>query len=528
MSQRVAKTASFGVVLSLALLHAARAAPPVVQTAEGPVVGRVQGGVRVFTGIPYADAPVGELRFHPPRSHSHWTETLDATREAPACPQTAGSAIGRPSENEDCLYLNVWAPRAGAQQLYPVMVWIHGSGDKGYGGSPYFDGLRLARDNDVVIVTINYRLGLLGSLVSPALDGVHGGQKSGNYHLRDQQEALRWVQRNARAFGGDPRSVTVFGESAGGGAVLALLASPASKDLFQRAIAESPAGAHPLTRLSAERHIREGVLPKLGCADAADLAGCLRAVPVKVFLEEQFGFSYVQDDQLLPMDPFIAFERGAFIHVPVLLGSNAEEGHFHAALFESLRGRRMTTEDYRADIEGLASVPWLRLDPDEALAKYPPGRFPNPAAAESQLVTDIVFACEADLARRALSNYTGVYGYEFAEADPAQEEPLPPVTELHNAPYHTSEEAYVFNGDHDHAPLTGRAARLSELMRAYWTAFARNGDPNGGSRPHWPRFVRDGSRLLSLQDTPRITSDFSVRHNCNRLQSAGLIGVPAR
>ena len=213
MSQRVAKTASFGVVLSLAILHAARAAPPVVQTAEGPVVGRVQGGVRVFTGIPYADAPVGELRFHPPRSHSHWTETLDATREAPACPQTAGSAIGRPSENEDCLYLNVWAPRAGAQQLYPVMVWIHGSGDKGYGGSPYFDGLRLARDNDVVIVTINYRLGLLGSLVSPALDGAHGGQKSGNYHLRDQQEALRWVQRNARAFGGDPRSVTVFGES---------------------------------------------------------------------------------------------------------------------------------------------------------------------------------------------------------------------------------------------------------------------------------------------------------------------------
>lgn len=527
MSQRVAKSASFGVILSLAILHAAHAAPPVVQTAEGPVVGRVQGGVRVFTGIPYADAPVGELRFRPPRPHSHWTETLDATREAPACPQTAGSAIGKPSENEDCLYLNVWAPRAGAQQLHPVMLWIHGSGDKGYGGSPYFDGLRLARDNGVVIVTINYRLGLLGSLVSPALDGADGGQKSGNYHLRDQQEALRWVQRNARAFGGDPRSVTVFGESAGGGAVLALLASPASKGLFQSAIAESPAGAHPLTRVSAERRIHEGVLPKLGCADAADLAGCLSAVPVKVFLEEQFGFGYVQDDQLLPMDPFIAFERGAFIHVPVLLGSNADEGYFHAALFESLRGRRMTTEDYRADIERLASIPWLHLDPGEALAKYPPGRFPNPAIAESQLVTDIVFACEADLARRALSNYTSVFGYEFSEADPAQEETLPPVTELHNAPYHTSEEAYVFNGDHDHAPLAGRAAKLSELMRAYWTAFARNGDPNGGGRPHWPRFVGDGSRLLSLQDTPRVTSDFSVRHNCNRLQSAGLIGVPA-
>lgn len=514
-------------IFAATFVLSAASAAPLVQTAEGPVRGRARNGVQVFTGIPYAAAPVGALRFRPTRPHAPWAETLDATHEAPACPQTAGSAIGRPSDQEDCLYLNVWAPSGHAGEKWPVMVWIHGSGDKGYGGSPFFDGQRLVRDNHVILVTINYRLGLLGSMVSPSLDGRDDNERSGNYHLRDQQEALRWVQRNAAAFGGDPNAVTVFGESAGGGAVLALLASPASKGLFQRAISESPAGAHPITRASAERLTSDKLLSELGCAHVIDLAGCLRAAPVANFLKES-DFHYVQDDRLLPVDSFTAFERGTFMRVPVLIGSNAEEGHFLAALFESLRGRRMTEADYRADIEQLAAAPWLRLDPAEAIAQYPADHFPRPALAESRLVTDIVFACEAELARGGMSKYVSVYGYEFTEADPVQEEPLPAITELHNAPYHTSEEAYVFNGDHDHASLTGRAARLSVLMRTYWTSFARSGDPNGGGRPDWPRFTGDNPRLLLLQDIPRVTSDFSVRHNCGRLQSAGLIGAAAQ
>ena len=256
------------------------AAAPLVQTAEGPVRGHEQNGVRVFTGIPYAAPPLGALRFRPPQPHAPWTEILEATHEAPACPQTPGSAIGKTSDQEDCLFLNVWAPPAHAGGKWPVMVWIHGSGDKGYGGSPFFDGQRLVRDNHVVLVTINYRLGLLGSLVSSSLDGGDDNERSGNYHLRDQQEALRWVQRNATAFGGDPAAVTIFGESAGGAAVLALLASPASKGLFQRAIAESPVIIHPATRASAEQQTTEKVVSDLGCVHTADLAACLRAAGI--------------------------------------------------------------------------------------------------------------------------------------------------------------------------------------------------------------------------------------------------------
>jgi para-nitrobenzyl esterase len=504
------------------------AAAPLVQTAEGPVRGHEQNGVRVFTGIPYAAPPLGALRFRPPQPHAPWTEILEATHEAPACPQTPGSAIGKTSDQEDCLFLNVWAPPAHAGGKWPVMVWIHGSGDKGYGGSPFFDGQRLVRDNHVVLVTINYRLGLLGSLVSSSLDGGDDNERSGNYHLRDQQEALRWVQRNATAFGGDPAAVTIFGESAGGAAVLALLASPASKGLFRRAIAESPVIVHPVTRVGAEQQTTEKVLPDLGCAHAADLAACLRALPVAAFLKEPFGFSYVLDDSLLPMDPLAAFATGAFRQVPVMIGSNAEEGHFHAALFEGMRGRRMTEEDYRADVERLAGLPWLHIDAAAALSQYPPAHFPNPAAAESQLVTDVMFACDAELARRAMSKYTIVYGYEFTEPDPVQEEPLPAITELPNAPYHTSEEAYVFNGNQEHAALTGRAAHLSALIRGYWTAFARTGDPNGRDGIRWPPYRRDTSIIWALQSRPYGEHDFFARHNCARLQASRLIGWSER
>lgn len=500
---------------------------PVVATVEGPVLGLEHDGVDVFTAIPYAAPPVGPLRFRPPQPRGRWTQPLDANRETPACPQTPGSAIGKPSEDEDCLFLNVWAPADHAGGKRAVMVWIHGSGDKGFGGSPFFDGFHLAHDNGVVVVTINYRLGLLGSLVSPSLDSADGKHLSGNYHLLDQQEALRWVKRNATRFGGDPGAVTVFGESAGGGAVLALLASPASRGLFHRAIVESGAAAQLVSRASAEKLTHDVYLPALGCADAKNVAACLRAAPVAAYLKEAAAFMHVQDDHLLPLDPFVAFQTGAFNRVPVLIGTNADEGHFHAALFESSRGRRTTEDDYRSDIELLARIPWTRLggSVSTVLTLYPTRNFPSPAAAESQFVTDLLFACDADLARRGMSAFTTVYGYEFTESDPVQEEPLAPLTELPNVAYHTSEEAYIFDGDHNHSALTGNAATLSVMMRGYWTSFAKTGDPNGGGRPRWPRFSHGNPALLSLQDVPRVTTRFAERHNCAKLEAAGLISV---
>jgi para-nitrobenzyl esterase len=493
---------------------------PLVQTVEGPVLGLASGGVEVFTAIPYAAPPVGSLRFMPPRPRARWTQALDASRQAPACPQTSGAAIGKPSEDEDCLFLNVWAPADHASGKRPVMVWIHGSGIRGYGGSPLFDGSQLAQDNGVVLVTINYRLGLLGSLVSPSLDAADAKSRSGNYFLLDQQEALRWVQRNAARFGGDPGTVTVFGESAGGASILGLLASPSSKGLFQRAIVQSEAGARLVSRASADQRTRQLVLPILGCNEAKDLAACLRAAPVAAFLKVPDILMRVPDDELLPLDTLTAFRRGAFLRVPILIGSNADEGHFQTAFLEKDLGRRLTEGDYRADVEA-----HLGRLAGAALGLYPAQDFPSPAAAESRLLTDIAFACDADLVRRELSAFTAVYGYEFTERDPVQEEPLPPITELPNAAYHTTEEAYVFNGDHDHARLTGRAAALSATMRAYWTAFARTGDPNGGGRPNWPRFVRQRPALLDLQAAPRLTDSFAKDHNCAKLEAAGLLSA---
>jgi para-nitrobenzyl esterase len=501
---------------SLIGISATAGARPLLETAAGPVLGVERAGVETFMAIPYAAPPVGPLRLRPPQPVASWTQPRDGGVDPPACPQAAGSTIGKASEQEDCLYLNVWAPARRAGRPLPVMVWIHGSGVKGYGGSPFFSGFHLAHDDGVVVVTINYRLGLLGGLVSPALDGP-GEARSGNYWLLDQQAALRWVQANAIRFGGNPKNITVFGESAGGASVLALLSSPASSGLFQRAIVESSGGAQLISRATAEGLTHDRFLPALGCSGSGDVAACLRAAPVSAFLHGPDAPIRVQDDALLPMDPLAAFESGAFMRMPVLIGTNAEEGRYIVAQMEHEIGRRLTAADYAGPaFAGGAVAPG---DPvgaavSAALANYPTERFSSPEIAASRLITDVIFACPSDRARRTLAAYVPVYGYEFTEPDPVQEEPLWARTGIANGPYHTSEEAYLFDGDQEHRPLTGRAARLSHMIRAYWTAFARTGDPNGSGRSRWPLFSSRTPQLLDLQEAPRLSSDFADSHNC--------------
>ena len=531
---------AFPMSVSAASPSGANAEQPLVQTESGPVRGTLHDGIAVFTTIPYAAPPVGPLRFRPPQRHTPWTGILDATRESPACPQSKPSAIGKLSAEEDCLYLNIWAPAGRVDGKQPVMVWIHGSGVSGYGDSPYFGGLQLARDNGVVFVTINYRLGLLGSLVSTSLDASDRTHLSGDYWLLDQQAALRWVNRNIARFGGDPATITVLGESAGGASVLALLASPRSKGLFQRAIVESEGDGEPvvrstgpngggneewrsapqlLSRADAQHYTHDVVLPAVGCAQAKDVAACLRAAPVSAFLGPLNSYMRVENPGLLPQDPFDAFQSGHFNRVPVLIGSNAEEGHFMSARLEKSLGRRLNADDYRADV----TAHWP--NPAKVLELYPVERFSSPAAADSRLVTDLGFACPADLARRYLGRFTQVYGYEFSEPDPVQKEPLPSITELPNAPYHTSEESYVFDSDDGYAPLSGRGETLSITIRGYWAAFARTGDPNGEQRPTWLRFGAHNPVILELQSNPRMSGGFAGEHNCRGLEAAGLIGV---
>src|SRR6266852_8638664 len=266
---------------------------PVVATRDGRVRGISSGGIERFLGVPYAMPPVGDLRWRPPQPHGHWRGVREATAFANHCPQPA-SPFGLASTTEECLYLNVFRPARDGhddeegdqegdgdrEERLPVMVWIHG-GALLVGESDDYDPVRLVQ-HGVVVVTINYRLGVLGFLAHPALSAESPVQASGNYGVMDQQAALRWLERNIASFGGDPRRVTIFGESAGGLSVHSHLASPLSAGLFHRAIVES--GAYALSQPSLAQAEAQGaaVASLAGCSDQTP--ACLRAAPVETLL----------------------------------------------------------------------------------------------------------------------------------------------------------------------------------------------------------------------------------------------------
>ena len=259
--------------------------PDVIQLDSGPISGKVEDGVRIFSGIPYAAPPVGELRWKPPQPIASWKQVRNSTVFGPSCPQPTQQDAGKFSE--DCLYLNVWTTAKSPAERLPVMVWIHGGAfNIGSGSQPEYDGRNLA-GKGVVVVTINYRLGPLGFLVHPLLSKESAQDTSGNYGLLDQIAALKWVQRNIAAFGGDPDRVTIFGESAGSKSVTLLMISPLSAGLFQRAIAESGGPmigseylnpAYDGNMAKASKRGQE-LASKLGCGNTEDV---LAAMPRQV------------------------------------------------------------------------------------------------------------------------------------------------------------------------------------------------------------------------------------------------------
>src|SRR6516164_4679492 len=321
---------------------------PVAGTANGPVRGLANGAVDEFLGIPYAAPPVGALRWQPPQPGASWSGVRDATRFAPHCPQPA-TLFGQASMSEDCLYLNVFTPshqQAGSH--FPVMVWIHGGGLV-TGESNDFDPAPLVADG-ATVVTINYRLGALGSLAHPALADANG--QSGDYGLMDQQAALRWVQRNIAGFGGDPRNVTIFGESAGGLAVLSQVASPQARGLFERAIIES--GSYNLTQpsLSSAETAGKAFAASAGCA--SQTAACLRSLPVSTILADQGGYTPNINSEVLPETLGTAFATGNFNRVPIINGTNRDEWRTFIA-FDELFGNPITAANYRSMISSTLS-----------------------------------------------------------------------------------------------------------------------------------------------------------------------------
>ncbi len=490
----------------------------IVRTADGAVRGMTAGRTDEFLGIPYAAPPVGPLRWRPPQPAASWHGVRDATQFAPHCAQPP-SPFGVASTSESCLYLNVFRPagaRRGGSRGLPVMVWIHG-GALIVGESNDYDPAGLVR-RGVIVVTINYRLGVFGFLAHPALASGPGGP-SGNYGLMDQQAALRWVRRNVRQFGGNPGNVTIFGESAGGLSVLSQLASPGARGLFSRAIAES--GAYDLTQapLATAEAAGEAFAAQAGCA--SQTAACLRGLPVSTILDNEnpAGYQPDLDGRVLTQSIGAAFADGQFNRVPVINGTNHDEWRLFVAESE-LAGAPVTAANYQAMIASTLRVPTAAA----ALiaAQYPLSAYPSPAVALGTVGTDAIFACPALTADKSLSAYVPTFAYEFSDQN-APELFLPPVSFPYGAA-HASEIQYLFSLPTAAFPsaLSPQQQHLAAAMKRSWTNFARRGVPSSFTEPSWPQFGSASPQMLSLiPPHPQVESDFAAEHHCGFWALAG-------
>jgi para-nitrobenzyl esterase len=515
------------VLAVLALSSAMAVAPrlalaaPVVKTESGPVRGVSSDGIDRYLGIPYAAAPVGALRWAPPQPVERWHAPRDATRFGNHCPQGA-SPFGLASTSEDCLFLNVFAPARGDDDAgeeadadgLPVMVWFHG-GALLVGESDDYDPLPLVQQG-VVVVTLNYRLGVFGFLAHPALSAESPSHGSGNYGLMDQQAALRWVQRNISRFRGDPQRVTIFGESAGALSVHAHLASPPAAGLFHGAIVQS--GAYALAQPSLAQAEAQGsaAAALAGCGDQT--ATCLRAAPVTTLLAALAATHTASvlpdvDGTVLPQTIGAAFASGQLNHVPVIEGSNHDEWRLFVALNIDLVGGPLSPAQYTGAIAATLGVP---LSTAAFLASfYPLASYPSPDLALSALGTDAIFACNSRKAVRLLSQHVTTFAYEFNDEN-APQLFLPPVSFPYGAA-HASELQYLFHlrATVPAPALTADQQQLSQAMVAYWTSFARSGSPSSPGAPLWPAYDALTDEMSSLvPPVPGMESGFAAEHEC--------------
>jgi para-nitrobenzyl esterase len=495
---------------------------PVVPTESGPVRGSVNQGVSIYLGIPYAAPPLGELRWRPPVRPASWHKPRAALAYGNTCMQTNTLGVfAAPSAHEDCLFLNVFAPsdrKSGHPHAgRPVMVWIHGGGLFD-GESNDYDGSKLVRDGGVVLVTINYRLNILGFLAHPALDSE--GHAAVNYGLMDQQFALQWVQRNIAAFGGDPGNVTIFGESAGGGSVLFNLISPTAKGLFHRGIVES--GAYAITTAQALPTLQKAELTgqqfaeAVGCPDQT--AACLRALPVEQIIAKGGAFTgtFIQaiDGTILTQQVKDALASGQFNRVPVVNGTNHDEMTWFVGLTELATGHVLTAADYPISVTATFGA---TIGP-QVIAHYPLSDYASPSLAFAAAQTDQLMACPARRLDQLLTKYLPTYGYEFDDRN------APFFFPAASFPYgaaHTLEIQYLFplyhGGQGVPKPLNASQTQLSNDMVSYWTRFAASGNPNSGAAPTWPRFTGSSEQMESLHQpapAPIEAAAFADDHKC--------------
>lgn len=484
-----------------------------VDIAQGTLRGYADSDAEYFLGIPYAAPPIDDLRWQPPAEAEGWDGVRDATEYGAYC-AAAESTNGPRSEAEDCLFLNVYRPvgTTEADQL-PVYVFIHGGGFVN-GSSNQADAADIAQINNIVTVSINYRLGILGFLAHPALTE-EGEGSSGNYGIMDQQAALQWVQANIASFGGDPAAVTIGGESAGGASVCAHLTSPGSEGLFSQAMIQS--GACWMSPLEVAESMGVGMVTELGC-EGDDVASCLRGLSVADILEYEIPglIPPVFGDSVLPEDPNVVIAEGRAYPVPLLFGWNRDEGRVFG-----LGNIGMTAESYEEAVtaqygdraeEFKALYPWPSDGVNEFTGVYVMG-----GAFSDQ------FACDSfDLAEQFGASSPDVYVYIFSHqyGPGLNPEIFPP--DYNWGAGHAAELAFLFPSFHNGVPLAPifdpDEQVLAFQMKLAWGQFIVTGSPNADGLIVWTPFSDTGSVMILHAGNNSVTTDVGVlkdRHNCD-------------
>jgi para-nitrobenzyl esterase len=465
--------------------------PEPVQTDTGFITGTSTSSpdVRAFKGIPFATAPVGRLRWRAPRAPNFRESVFKADHFGPRCMQVGAVSAADPM-SEDCLYLNVWTSATNTGGRQPVMVWLHGGAlALGAGSLPDYDGVALAKKG-AVIVTLNYRLGPFGWLAHPELSKESGGNASGNYGLMDVIAALQWVQANILSFGGNPRNVTVFGESAGANLTAALVGSPLTKDLFQRVIAQSSGwmgvAAAPMPTLAQAEEDGQKVAAAIGGGSL----DALRAKPAEDVLKAGASaprtWQVIVDGRDIPADLSVTFAQGKQNAVDVLVGSNKDEGTFPFFGLQSGNAQQFIA-NARARFGDLA---------DTFLKLYPAG-----SDAEARTSRLAAFRDELSWQMRTWAELQAKLGRPKAYVFYFTHEPPAAPGQPNLGATHAAEIPYAFFTPSPARVWSDADRKLAETMSSYWVNFAMTGDPNGNGLPVWPVFHdKATSQAMVLDD----------------------------
>jgi para-nitrobenzyl esterase len=479
-----------------------------VETPYGTVLGTELGESQAFLGLPFAQPPVYDLMWKAPVAPEPWEGVRDATKQAAACTQFEPTGVKNDQATSlDCLYLDVYRPadiEEGAQ--LPVVVWYHGGGST-QGAGAIYGGQTLADRGDVIVVSTNYRLGASGNLALPALDA-ENPDVGGNYATLDQLETLRWVETSIAAFGGDVDNVTIAGQSAGGGAVCRMLATPLAAGLFDRAVIESSACSAVETTQEAAYDSGQEYAAAAGCPDDADQLDCLRIAWPALLVQAQGVVGRTATytgTATLPQSPAAAIASGTWNAVPVITGSTRWEQKL-----QNQQNSGITAEEYVELVTeefGAAAAPLV-------LAEYPASDYDLPFYALAAVLTDAGAGCAVGANAKLLVDQ-GVPVYRYLFDDPTSPTLFgfqPEGIDMSSA--HSAELAYLFDFTLGDRPLTEEQLELAHSMQDYWAAFAWSGAPTAEGELEWPEFTIEGDEVIVFAPEISVTTGLDELHNC--------------